>query len=124
MTLHFQHMTLERSGHVRVAFWAQPGSSSNADCGSYPGHKRNDIGGARHPGKFRPGSTLAVSRESTHGRERNYAQRWQYAAAQGNQREMTTSKVIFDPFAGDVFSDCMTRIVGSVAEESVYRDAQ
>jgi transcriptional regulator with XRE-family HTH domain len=28
MTLHFQHLTLERSGHVVVAFWAQPGSSS------------------------------------------------------------------------------------------------
>jgi transcriptional regulator with XRE-family HTH domain len=26
LTLHFQHMTLERSGHVLVAFWAQPGS--------------------------------------------------------------------------------------------------
>jgi hypothetical protein len=48
----------------------------------------------------------------------------QYAAAQANQREMTTSKVIFDPFAGDVFRDYMTRIVGSVGEEFVYRDAQ
>jgi transcriptional regulator with XRE-family HTH domain len=28
MTLQFQHLTLERSGHVLVAFWAQPGSSS------------------------------------------------------------------------------------------------
>lgn len=28
ITLHFQHMTLEPSGHVFVPFWAQPGSSS------------------------------------------------------------------------------------------------
>jgi transcriptional regulator with XRE-family HTH domain len=28
MTLQFQHLTIERSGHVLVAFWAQPGSSS------------------------------------------------------------------------------------------------
>jgi transcriptional regulator with XRE-family HTH domain len=28
MTLHFQHMTLEGSGHVLVPFWAQPGSPS------------------------------------------------------------------------------------------------
>ncbi|WAC94056.1 helix-turn-helix transcriptional regulator [Mycobacterium sp. Aquia_213] len=28
ITLHFQHMTLEPSGHVLVPFWAQPGSSS------------------------------------------------------------------------------------------------
>jgi MmyB-like transcription regulator ligand binding domain len=28
LTLHFQHMTLERSGDVLVAFWAHPGSSS------------------------------------------------------------------------------------------------
>ncbi|ORV50179.1 hypothetical protein AWC05_28605 [Mycobacterium florentinum] len=29
LTLHFQHMTLEPSGHVLVPFWAQPGSSSD-----------------------------------------------------------------------------------------------
>lgn len=28
LTLHFQHLTLERSGHVLAAFWAQPGSAS------------------------------------------------------------------------------------------------
>ncbi|WP_232073723.1 helix-turn-helix transcriptional regulator [Mycobacterium stomatepiae] len=28
ITLHFQHMTLEPSGHVFVPFWAQPGSPS------------------------------------------------------------------------------------------------
>ena len=93
-------------------------------AGVIRGTSSTNIGGARHLGKFGPGSTLAASRESTHGRERNYAQRLQYAAAQANQREMTTSKVIFDPFAGDVFRDYMTRIVGSVGEESVYRDAQ
>jgi hypothetical protein len=81
--------------------------------------------GARHPGKFRPGSTLAAGRESTHGRERNYAQRSRGNAQRrkGIGPAMTTSKVIFDLFAGDVFADCVTRIVGSVGEESVYCDA-
>jgi hypothetical protein len=61
----------------------------------------------------------------THGRERNYAQRSRGNAQRrkGIGPAMTTSKVIFDLFAGDVFADCVTRIVGSVGEESVYCDA-
>jgi hypothetical protein len=40
------------------------------------------------------------------------------------RNDMTTSKVIFDPFAGDFLVDCMSRIVGSVGEEPVDCDAK
>jgi transcriptional regulator with XRE-family HTH domain len=37
LSLHFQHMTLERSGHVFVAFWPELGSSSERALRQLPG---------------------------------------------------------------------------------------
>lgn len=126
LTLHFQHMTLGRSGHVRCLLGATGIVFRTRVAAASPGIGAATIGGAGHPGTLRSVAQCADGRESTHGCERNLP-----AAITCNTQPrkeigpaMTTPKVIFDPFAGDFFSDCVTRIVGSVGEESVYCDAK